>query len=163
MCRLSHTWSEKYQISKPSSSHTYWREGTMWRDTRKHNNFAPIWGMRDDGVPAMQFKLLCTSPNWGPEDGILVWRQDKVGKCLLPTGKPMPCKLDPMVNVPKIIKGISGFIEYWKELCEENIIRVWGTFMNHWSHIRIAFVRPWWHLLVTSVRLWHKDFDHKVI
>ena len=29
--------------------------------------------MMNDGVPAMQFKLLCTSPNWGPEDGILMW------------------------------------------------------------------------------------------
>jgi hypothetical protein len=28
--------------------------------------------MRDDGLPAMQFKLLCTSPNWAPDAGILV-------------------------------------------------------------------------------------------
>ena len=29
--------------------------------------------MKDDGVQAMQFKLLCTSPNWGLDDDILVW------------------------------------------------------------------------------------------
>ena len=30
--------------------------------------------MCDDGLPAMQFKVLCTFPNWGPEEGILIWR-----------------------------------------------------------------------------------------
>ena len=30
--------------------------------------------MKDDGVPAMQFKLLCTYPNWGLEDDIFVRR-----------------------------------------------------------------------------------------
>jgi hypothetical protein len=79
--------------------------------------------MRDDGLLAMQFKLLCTSPNWGPDDGILVWRQDKDGKCLLSDGDPKLCKPDPMINGPEIIKGISGFIEYWKELYEEDITK----------------------------------------
>ena len=79
--------------------------------------------MKDDGVPARQFKLLCTSSNWGRDDGILVWRQDKDGKCLLLDGNPKPCKPDFMRNGPEIIKGISGFIEYWKESCEENITR----------------------------------------
>ena len=35
--------------------------------------------IRDDGLPAMQFKLLCTTPNWGPDESILIWRQDKDG------------------------------------------------------------------------------------
>ena len=29
--------------------------------------------MRDDNRSAMQFKFLCTSSNWGLEEGILVW------------------------------------------------------------------------------------------
>src|SRR5665213_3542773 len=96
--------------------------------------------MRDDGVPAMQFKVLCTSPNWGPEDGILVWRQDDHGKCMLPDGEPKPCKPDPMRNGPDIIKGISGYIEYWKELCEEDITRVvrdtHKPLIEYWDRIR---------------------------
>ena len=67
--------------------------------------------MRNDGAPTMQFKLLCTL---GPDDGILVWRQDKDEKCLLPDGDPKPCKPDPIRNKLEIIKDISGFIDYWK-------------------------------------------------
>ena len=36
---------------------------------------------------------------------------------------PKPCKPDPVRNEPEIIKGISGFIEYWIELYEEDITR----------------------------------------
>ena len=68
--------------------------------------------MRDDGVPTMQFWLLYTSPNWGPDDGILIWRQDKDEKYLLPDGDPKSCKPDPMRNGPTSMKDISGFIEY---------------------------------------------------
>ena len=70
--------------------------------------------VRDDGLPAMQFKVLCTSPNWGPEEGILIWRRNKNDKCVLPDGEPKPCIPSPMRNGPEIIKGISGFIQYWK-------------------------------------------------
>ena len=50
--------------------------------------------MRDDGVTAMQFKLLCTTPNWDSYEGILMWRQDKDENCLLSGGEPIPCKPD---------------------------------------------------------------------
>ena len=79
--------------------------------------------MRDDGLLAIQFKLLCTSPNWGSENGILVWHQNNDEKYLLSDGDPKPCKPNPVKNGPEIIKGISGFIEYWKELCEEGITK----------------------------------------
>jgi len=35
--------------------------------------------MRDDGVPAMQYKLLCTTQDWSPHEGLLVWRVDTDG------------------------------------------------------------------------------------
>ena len=58
----------------------------------------------DDGIHAMQFKLLCTSPNWAPEDGLLVWHQDNNGKCMLPNGESKPCTLILMRNEPETIK-----------------------------------------------------------
>ena len=63
---------------------------------------------------------------------------------MLPDGDPQPCKPDPIRNGPKIIKGIFGFIEYWKELCEEDItIRVRDThetFIAYWNCIRSALM-----------------------
>ena len=80
----------------------------------------------------------------GPQDGVLIWRQDNDGKCLLPDGDPKPCKPDPMRNGPKIIKGISGFIEYWKELCEEDITRcvrdTHEPLIAYWDRIRLALM-----------------------
>jgi hypothetical protein len=100
--------------------------------------------IRDDGLPAMQFKLLYTSPNWTPDDGILVWRKDIDGKCVLPGGDPKPCKPDPMRNGPGIIKGISRFIEYWKELCDEDITRrvrdTHEPLIAYWDRIRSALM-----------------------
>ena len=45
MCPWSRTWLRKYQISRPSSSHTCWRERTVWWDIQKYNNYASIWGL----------------------------------------------------------------------------------------------------------------------
>ena len=88
--------------------------------------------------------FLCTSPNWGLKDGILMWRQNKDEKCLLPDGNPKPCKPDPMKNGPEIIKNISGFIEYWKKLYEEDISeRVRDTYeplIAYWDRIRLALM-----------------------
>ena len=100
--------------------------------------------MRDDGVRAMHFKLLCTSSNWGPDDGILVWRQDKDGKYLSLNGDAKPCKPDPMKNGPEIIKDISEFIEYWKKLCAEDITRrirdTHEPLIAYWNCIRSALM-----------------------
>ena len=113
---------------------------------------------RDDGVSAMQFKLLCTTLNLAPEERILVWRQDNDGKCLLPDGEPSPCKPDPMRNGPEIIKGISGFIEYWKELCEEDITRrvrdTYKPLIAYWDHIRSALM---------TLRGHPYDFDTRIL
>ena len=36
--------------------------------------------MRDDGVPTMLYKLLCTTQHWSPPEGLLVWRVDADGR-----------------------------------------------------------------------------------
>ena len=62
--------------------------------------------MRDDGVPAMQYKLLCTTQDWSPPEGLLVWSVDGKERAMLPDGEPKPCKPIPMKNLEDIIKGI---------------------------------------------------------
>ena len=46
------------------------KKGDCLMDHTKAQQFR--FYMRDDDLPAMQFKILCTSPNWGLEEGILV-------------------------------------------------------------------------------------------
>ena len=60
--------------------------------------------MRDDGYPAMHFKILSISPIWGPEDSILMWRQYKDAKYMLSDEDRKHCKPDPMKNGPKSSK-----------------------------------------------------------
>ena len=140
MCRWSRTWLRIYQFLRISLNMLKGVDRLVEHTKAQQLCFY----MRDDGVPAMQFKLLCTSPNWDPEDGIGVWRQDKNEKSMLPDGDPKPCKPDPIRNGPKIIKGISIFIEYWTELCEEDITRrIWNTYEHliaYWDRIRSPLI-----------------------
>lgn len=70
--------------------------------------------MRDNDILAMQFKVLCTSPNWGPKDEILVWCQDEHGKCMLPDEEPKPCTPNPRRYGPKLIKVYSDSLNIGK-------------------------------------------------
>ena len=63
--------------------------------------------MGDDGVPAMQYKLLCMTQDWSPPEGLLVWRVDADGKMMLPDEEPRPYKPIPMMNLEDIVKDIS--------------------------------------------------------
>ena len=63
--------------------------------------------MHDDGLPTIKYKFFCTTPNWGPEEGVLVWQQDENDKCMLPDEERKPCKSNLMKNGPEIIKGLS--------------------------------------------------------
>ena len=48
------------------------------------------------------------------------------------------------MNGPKIIKGMSRFIEFWKKLCEKNITRrirdTHKLLIAYWDRIRLAFL-----------------------
>ena len=79
--------------------------------------------MKDDGVPAVQFKLLCTTLNWAWKKGIFVWHQDKDEKYLLPDGKPTPCKPNPMRNGPEKSKTYPDSLNIGNKLCEKVITR----------------------------------------
>jgi hypothetical protein len=50
-----------------------------------------------------------------------VWCIDANGKTMLPDGKPKPCKPISMKNLEDIVKGISGFTQYWESLKIANV------------------------------------------
>ena len=73
-----------------------------------------------------------------------MWRVDADGKTMLPGGKPRPCKPIPMKNLEDIVKGISGFIQYWESL---NIADVggscwhrYGSWIQYWTRVCAALV-----------------------
>jgi hypothetical protein len=98
--------------------------------------------MRDDGVPAMQYKLLCTTQDWSPPEGLLVWCVDADGKTMLPDGEPRPCKPIAMKNLEDILKGISGFIQYWESLKIADVggscWHRYGSWIHYWTRVRAA-------------------------
>ena len=98
--------------------------------------------MCDHGVPAMQYKLLCTTQDWSPPEGLLIWRVDGEGRTMLPDGKPKPCKPIPMKNLDDIAEGISDFIQYWESLSVADVggsywLR-YGSWIQYWTHVRGA-------------------------
>jgi hypothetical protein len=97
---------------------------------------------RDDGVPAMQYKLLCTLQDWSPPEGLLVWCVGADGKTMLPDEEPKPCKPIAMKNLEDILKGISGFIQYWESLKVTDVGgsrgHRYGSWIHYWMHVRAA-------------------------
>ena len=57
---------------------------------------------------------------------------------------PKPCKPNPMKDRSKIIKSISGFIQYWEKLCEEDITKhvrdTYEPLITYWDRIRSALM-----------------------
>ena len=63
----------------------------------------------------------------------------------------------------KSLKAYSDSLSTGNSCVMKTSQDVWGTPMNCWSYIGIAFFSPWWHLVLIPVRLWRKDFGHKVV
>ena len=72
--------------------------------------------MRDNGILAMQYKLLCKMQDWSRRDGPLVSRVDEEGKVMLPNEETKPCKPISMKNVEDIIKDKLGFVRQTLDL-----------------------------------------------
>ena len=94
------------------------------------------------GWPLMQFKLRCTDPQWRPEQGIKLWKEDEAGKPKLPSGTPRALLPRPMKGQAEIVKGIKGFIQHWKVVGEADAT---GEFSRHnsslvqyWSGVKEA-------------------------
>ena len=74
--------------------------------------------------PRMKYKLLCTDVEWLGEGGagIKIWKEDAHGRSLWPCGEPVLVPQRTMRGVEDIERGISGFVKYWEDLCNVDII-----------------------------------------
>lgn len=74
--------------------------------------------MRDDGLPTMQYKPLCNTPNWSPPKGILIWKETKPTKeCSVMATL---SQSDSMKNEEEIIEEIYGYVKYLEGSYEED-------------------------------------------
>ena len=89
----------------------------------------------------MKYKLFCTDMDWLPKEGsgIKLWREDSEGRSLWPRGVPLPVVHSPMRNVQDIFNGISGFVKYRENLCNEDITREFRRRYEHLVH--------YWHVV----------------
>ena len=72
-----------------------------------HTKAQQFWFyMREDGVPAIGYKLLCTTQDWNPHEGLLVWHVDAEGKTMLLDGEPRLCKPIHIKNLKDIVESI---------------------------------------------------------
>ncbi|KAG0581688.1 hypothetical protein KC19_3G000300 [Ceratodon purpureus] len=84
--------------------------------------------------PVMKYKVLCTDVDWLPKDtnGIKLWREDAEGRSLWPCGEPAPTTHRAMRSLEDIVKGISGFINYWETMCTEDRT---GEYRRRYEHL----------------------------
>ena len=98
--------------------------------------------MHDNGIPTMQYKLLCMTQDWSPPEGLLVWCVDEESKTMLPDGEPKASKRIPMKNVEDIIKNISCFIQYWERLRVADVggsfHHQYGIWIGYWTFVCFA-------------------------
>ena len=90
--------------------------------------------LNSTGVPIMKYKHYCTDSDWLPleGEGIKLWREDAEGHSLWPRGEPMLVVHLPMRSVDDIYKGLSGFINYWETLCNEDGS---GEYQRRFEHL----------------------------
>ena len=71
-----------------------------------------------------------------------MWRVDTDGKTMLPVGEPRPCQPIPMKNLEDILKGISGYIQYWENLKTSDVggscWHRYGSWIQYWTRVRDA-------------------------
>lgn len=102
----------------------------------------------------MKYKLKCTDANWSGRHGeaIKLWKEDDEGRSLWPRGVPSAVPLKPMKGVNDIVKGLSGFINYWDDLCRADVSgehrRRYENVVRYWCGVKAALQEP---LPVSSV------------
>ena len=159
MCPWSRTWFRKYLISRPSSSYTCWREWTVWRDIWKHNNSNSIGGMMVSPLCNSSFCIhfLIRVRRMVYSCGVKIRMRNvcsHMGTQSL--ANPTPWRMG-----RKLSRHI-WFIDYWKELCEEDITkRVRDTYkplIAYWDHICSALITLGGNTRMTlTQRFWPKN------
>ncbi len=87
-----------------------------------------------NGCPMMKYRILCNDEEWLPKEGggIKLWKEDSQGRSLWPRGEPVALQQQPMRSLDDIVKGISGFIQYWEKLSAEDSS---GEYRRRYEHL----------------------------
>jgi hypothetical protein len=77
----------------------------------------------DNGWPLMQYKLWCIDSDWLPKENgdIRLWQGHVDGRPKVPSGSPVPLGPHRMRNFDEITKGLSGFVNLWDTMANEDI------------------------------------------
>ena len=75
------------------------------------------------GCPVMKYKMFCIDIDWLGIDGngIKLWKEDGEGRSLWPRGTLLPVPMKRMKGLEDIVKGVSGFVKYWDNLCNVDV------------------------------------------
>ena len=66
-------------------------------------------------ILVLKYKIYCPNEEWlpkGEENGIKLWKEDSKGRSLWPCGVPDAMKPETMCHPPKVVKGLSVFIDH---------------------------------------------------
>ena len=101
------------------------------------------------GCPVMKYKMLCTDVDWLPKGtghGMKLWKEDSEGHSLWPRGVPNAVLPSPMKGADDILKGISGFVRYWENLCNQDRTgeyrRRYEHVVHYWQGVKVALLEP---------------------
>jgi hypothetical protein len=80
--------------------------------------------------PMMQYKLFCTDSEWLPREngGIRLWQETVDGCPKVSSGLQVPLVPHRMRNFDDVKKGLSGFVNLWDTMANEDIS---GKFRRH--------------------------------
>jgi hypothetical protein len=108
-----------------------------------HTNAQQFKFYKDDNSwPLMQYKLWCTNSDWLPKEngGIRLWQETADGRPKVPSGSPVPLGPQRMRNFDEITKGLSGFVNLWDTMANEDIsdeFRRWNEPLSYyWRAVR---------------------------
>jgi hypothetical protein len=100
----------------------------------------------ENGNPLMQYKLRCTDEKWFPEEGIQLWKVNSRGLVQIPTGVLKAVMPRPMKGHDDIVKGLNGYIQYWRAEGQNDVIGLYkyqyAHCLEYWSRVRDALLNP---------------------
>ena len=103
--------------------------------------------MDSSRTPVLKYKIYCHDEEWLPKgegNGIKLWKEDSEGRSLWPRGVPDAVKPETMCHLPKVVKGLSEFIDHWERSSEESIEsrRLNEPLSYYWRDVRDALSLP---------------------